>query len=109
MRAYFTEGEAIGDREVLLRLAAEAGLDADEARAVLDGDRYTDEVRADEHTRRAHRHPRRPVLRPRPPLRRLGAQTPTSCSRPSSRPGPRRRAPQPRRRPAGPARPPPRA
>jgi predicted DsbA family dithiol-disulfide isomerase len=50
MRGYFTDGEAIDDRDVLLRLVTEAGLDADEARAVLDSDRYTEEVRADEHT-----------------------------------------------------------
>jgi predicted DsbA family dithiol-disulfide isomerase len=50
MRAYFTDGEAIDDHEVLLRLVTEAGLDADEARAVLESDRYTDEVRADEAT-----------------------------------------------------------
>jgi predicted DsbA family dithiol-disulfide isomerase len=52
LRATFTEGEPIGDPQVLARLAVEAGLDADEVRAVLDGDRYTGEVRADE--RRAH-------------------------------------------------------
>jgi predicted DsbA family dithiol-disulfide isomerase len=50
MRAYFTDGEAIDDHEVLLRLVTETGLDGDEARAVLAGDRYTEEVRADEHT-----------------------------------------------------------
>jgi predicted DsbA family dithiol-disulfide isomerase len=50
MRAYFTDGEAIDDREVLLRLVTEAGLDADEARTVLESERYTDEVRADEAT-----------------------------------------------------------
>src|SRR3954464_2632131 len=50
MRAYFTEGEPIGDPEVLVRLVTEAGLDAGEARAVLASERYTDEVRADEHT-----------------------------------------------------------
>jgi predicted DsbA family dithiol-disulfide isomerase len=49
MRAYFTEGEAIGDPEVLVRLAADAGLDAEEARAVLAGDDYADAVREDEH------------------------------------------------------------
>jgi predicted DsbA family dithiol-disulfide isomerase len=48
MRAYFTEGLATGDRDVLLGLAAEAGLDPDEARAVLDSDRYADAVRTDE-------------------------------------------------------------
>jgi predicted DsbA family dithiol-disulfide isomerase len=46
--AMFTEGEPIGDPETLVRLAAEVGLDADEARAVLDGGAYADEVRADE-------------------------------------------------------------
>jgi predicted DsbA family dithiol-disulfide isomerase len=48
LRATFTEGAPIGDRDTLVRLAAEAGLDADEARLVLDGDKYADEVRADE-------------------------------------------------------------
>jgi predicted DsbA family dithiol-disulfide isomerase len=53
MRAYFTEGEAIGDAETLVRITAEAGLDPGEARAVLAGDPYADAVRADEHL--AHR------------------------------------------------------
>ena len=48
LRAYFTEGEPIGDRDTLVRLVAEAGLDADEARNVLDSDAYVEEVRADE-------------------------------------------------------------
>lgn len=48
LRGYLTEGEAIGDPEVLVRLGAEAGLDAAEVRAVLAGDRYAREVRADE-------------------------------------------------------------
>ena len=47
MRAYFTEGEAIGDPDALARLAAEVGLDP-RGRAVLDGDAYADAVRADE-------------------------------------------------------------
>ncbi len=47
-RAYFTEGAAVGDRETLLRLAEEAGLDGERARAVLFGDAWADAVRADE-------------------------------------------------------------
>ena len=47
LRAGFTEGEALGDRDTLVRLGAEAGLDADEARTILAGDRYLTEVRAD--------------------------------------------------------------
>ncbi|MCA1843324.1 MAG: DsbA family oxidoreductase, partial [Actinobacteria bacterium] len=47
-RATFSEGEPIGDREALLRLAIDAGLPAGEAAAVLDGDAYAAEVRADE-------------------------------------------------------------
>jgi predicted DsbA family dithiol-disulfide isomerase len=47
-RATFTEGEPISDPATLVRLVAEAGLDADEARAVLASDAYADEVRADE-------------------------------------------------------------
>jgi predicted DsbA family dithiol-disulfide isomerase len=48
LRATFTEGEAIGDRETLVRLAADAGLDRDEAAAVLEDGSYSDDVRADE-------------------------------------------------------------
>ena len=48
MTAYFSEGEDIGDTATLVRLATEAGLDADEARAVLESDDYSDAVRADE-------------------------------------------------------------
>src|SRR3954447_21548298 len=47
-RATFTEGEPISDTETLVRLVADAGLDADEAHAVLASDAYADEVRADE-------------------------------------------------------------
>jgi predicted DsbA family dithiol-disulfide isomerase len=48
MRAYLTEGQAIGDPAVLVALATEVGLDEIETRAVLDSDRYAAEVRADE-------------------------------------------------------------
>jgi predicted DsbA family dithiol-disulfide isomerase len=48
LAAYLTDGERIGDPDTLARLACDAGLDADEARAVLASDRYADEVRADE-------------------------------------------------------------
>jgi predicted DsbA family dithiol-disulfide isomerase len=48
MTAYFSEGENIGDTETLVRLTGETSLDADVARVVLEGDAYTDAVRADE-------------------------------------------------------------
>ena len=48
LRACFSEGEAVGDRDTLVRLAAEAGLDADEVRAALDDQRYARAVRGDE-------------------------------------------------------------
>jgi predicted DsbA family dithiol-disulfide isomerase len=48
LRAYLTEGEPIGDPETLVRLAAEAGLSADEVRALLASDSLAAEVRADE-------------------------------------------------------------
>jgi predicted DsbA family dithiol-disulfide isomerase len=51
-RGYMTEDEAIGDREVLARLASEAGLDGAEVREVLAGDRYASEVREDERAAR---------------------------------------------------------
>jgi predicted DsbA family dithiol-disulfide isomerase len=47
LRAYHTEGVDIADPQVLTRLGGEAGLDTDEVRAVLDGDDYAGEVRAD--------------------------------------------------------------
>ncbi|WP_370442722.1 DsbA family oxidoreductase [Kineococcus halophytocola] len=47
LRAHFTEGEPVGDEETLVRLVAQAGLDAEEARAVLTEDRYLAAVRAD--------------------------------------------------------------
>jgi predicted DsbA family dithiol-disulfide isomerase len=48
MRAYFSEGEAIADPETLVRLAADVGVDPDEARDVLSTDRFSDDVREDE-------------------------------------------------------------
>lgn len=48
MRAYFTNGLPVGDPETLIALASEAGLDAGEACAVLEGTAYADAVRADE-------------------------------------------------------------
>ena len=44
MRGYFTEGLPIGDREALVALAAELGLDG----TALDSDAYADAVREDE-------------------------------------------------------------
>ena len=48
MKAYFTEGLSVSDTETLVRLAAEVGLDANEARAMLNGDSYANDVLADE-------------------------------------------------------------
>lgn len=47
-RGYFTEGQDIGDGEVLRRLAVEVGLPPDEVDAVLSTGRFAAEVRADE-------------------------------------------------------------
>lgn len=48
MRATFTKGLVISDRDVLAGLAVDAGLDGDEAGAVLEGDSFAADVRADE-------------------------------------------------------------
>lgn len=48
MRAYFTEGVAVGDTTELQRLGEEIGLPADDVRRVLAGDEFTQDVRADE-------------------------------------------------------------
>jgi predicted DsbA family dithiol-disulfide isomerase len=53
MTGYFVEGEPIGDRETLVKLVADAGLDPTEAREVLDSDAYAAEVLADETVARA--------------------------------------------------------
>jgi predicted DsbA family dithiol-disulfide isomerase len=44
MHAYWSEQADIGDEEVLVGLVAEAGLDSDEARAVLADRRYAERV-----------------------------------------------------------------
>jgi predicted DsbA family dithiol-disulfide isomerase len=45
LRAYHALGENPGSADVLLRCAAEAGLDVEAARAVVTSDRYAEEVR----------------------------------------------------------------
>ncbi|RJL34546.1 DsbA family oxidoreductase [Bailinhaonella thermotolerans] len=52
-RAYHSEGLDIADHGVLTALAAEAGLPAADARAMLAGEAYGDAVRADESRARA--------------------------------------------------------
>ncbi|HEX2294168.1 MAG TPA: DsbA family oxidoreductase [Actinomycetota bacterium] len=47
-RAHFTELRSIFDVDSLVALAAEAGLDEDEARETLAGEAYTERVRGDE-------------------------------------------------------------
>ncbi|MGC7097292.1 DsbA family oxidoreductase [Amycolatopsis lurida] len=47
LRAALTEGEAVDHTDTLVRLATEVGLPAEEARAVLDGDDFAEDVRAD--------------------------------------------------------------
>jgi predicted DsbA family dithiol-disulfide isomerase len=48
LRAYFTEGRAVGVRDELVALGVELGLDEDEVRAALDGDAHGQAVRADQ-------------------------------------------------------------
>lgn len=53
LAAYHTRGENPGSHEVLLRLAAEVGLDVERARAVLESGEYSDQVREQERRWRA--------------------------------------------------------
>lgn len=46
-RAYFTEGEPIGEAATLRQAALDVGLDAAEVDALLEGDAFADDVRAD--------------------------------------------------------------
>jgi|LakMenE01Jun11ns_1017448.scaffolds.fasta_scaffold9945941_3 predicted DsbA family dithiol-disulfide isomerase len=48
-KAYFTDGEHIGDSATLVRLGAEIGLDRDEVSAMLASDAFTEAVRIDEY------------------------------------------------------------
>ncbi|MGA2927741.1 MAG: DsbA family oxidoreductase [Solirubrobacteraceae bacterium] len=48
LRGYFSEGELMSDDEALIRLAADAGLPAQEVREMLAGERYSEQVREDE-------------------------------------------------------------
>lgn len=48
LSAYFSEGQAVGDRSVLARLGAEVGLDAEEVHQALDEQRFAAAVRDDE-------------------------------------------------------------
>jgi predicted DsbA family dithiol-disulfide isomerase len=48
-QAYFTEGRATGEPEVLAELGREVGLPADEVDELLASDAFATEVRADEH------------------------------------------------------------
>jgi predicted DsbA family dithiol-disulfide isomerase len=47
LRAYFVEGRHVGRVDDLVELAAEVGLDPDEARAALESGTYADDVAAD--------------------------------------------------------------
>ena len=46
--AFFRENRVLADRSVLLSIAEEMGMDADDAQKVLDSDEYRDQVLADE-------------------------------------------------------------
>lgn len=48
MQAYHSDGKDPSNRDVLVEAAQTVGLDADQARDVLDSGRYADEVRAEE-------------------------------------------------------------
>lgn len=49
LRAYFTDGENVGDHDTLARIAGDVGLPADRARAILASDEYASDVRVAEH------------------------------------------------------------
>jgi predicted DsbA family dithiol-disulfide isomerase len=50
LRAYFSEGELMSDHDTLVRIALETGLEEQAVRELLAGERFADEVRADERT-----------------------------------------------------------
>ncbi|MEK6747829.1 MAG: DsbA family oxidoreductase [Pseudomonadota bacterium] len=48
MRGYFSESLAIGERDALIKIADEIGMDMHDVRAMFDSDAFVAEVRADE-------------------------------------------------------------
>ena len=54
LRAYFAEGQDVGDHAVLAQLAEAVGLDGERARAILASDAYADDVRLHEQFFAAH-------------------------------------------------------
>ena len=54
LNAYFTENEDVSDRETLLRIASESGLDPATAAEILDSDRYATDVRTSQAYFRDH-------------------------------------------------------
>jgi predicted DsbA family dithiol-disulfide isomerase len=48
MAAYFMDGLPIGDRDTLVELAGEVGVDPERARAILDSEEFAEDVRTDE-------------------------------------------------------------
>ena len=52
LRAYFSEGELVGDHETLVRLGVEVGLAEGEVRQTLSSDRFSEQVRDEERTAR---------------------------------------------------------
>ncbi len=45
---YFVRGESVADIDTLVNMAKDVGLDAEQARAVLESDRFSDDVKMDE-------------------------------------------------------------
>jgi predicted DsbA family dithiol-disulfide isomerase len=47
-KAYFTDGKNISDIDILVKISKEAGLEEEVVREILNSDKYSDSVRADE-------------------------------------------------------------
>ena len=47
--AYYTEGQDLGNRDTLVKLAGEMGMDQEEARKMLESDQYIQEVQQDQY------------------------------------------------------------
>lgn len=54
LRAYFTEGRDVSDRDTLVEIAGSAGLPAERAREILDSGEFADEVRIGEQFFQSH-------------------------------------------------------
>jgi len=80
-RAYFVEGEDIGQVDTLVRLTEGIGMDGARVRAYLESDEDLAQIKAEDQFARSDRHPGRALLHHRPQVRAFRCAAARSLSR----------------------------